>query len=82
MEAVHIVPLEENGADSPINGLPLCSTHLKAFDRLLFAINPETLDIELAEGMTYKSLQIMEKRLVTEVNRQALMTRWRLFQKW
>lgn len=82
MEAAHIVPLEENGADSPINGLPLCSTHLKAFDRLLFAINPETLDIELAEGMTYKSLQIMEKRLVTEVNRQALMTRWRLFQKW
>ena len=82
MEAAHIVPVDENGADSPVNGLPLCSTHRKAFDRLLFAIHPETLDIELAEGMSYKSLQIIEKRLVTEGNKEALRTRWQLFHKW
>ncbi|AII49469.1 hypothetical protein KR52_09985 [Synechococcus sp. KORDI-52] len=82
MEVAHIVPLEENGADSPVNGLPFCSTHRKAFDRLLFAIHPETLDIELAEGMSYKSLQIVEKRLVTEVSKEALRARWQLFHKW
>lgn len=42
LDAAHLVSKAENGSDDPRNGLPLCALHHRAFDKGLFAINPET----------------------------------------
>lgn len=79
VEAAHIVPVANDGSDSPTNGLPLCPTHHSAFDRHLFAINPDTLEIQLADELTAEMLQITESRLQAEVSEEALRIRWEMF---
>lgn len=79
VEAAHIVPVANDGSDSPSNGLPLCPTHHSAFDRHLFSINPDTLEIQLADGLTAEMLQITESRLHAEVSEEALRIRWEMF---
>ena len=80
LEAAHIVPVASDGSDSPANGLPLCPTHHSAFDRHLFAINPDTLEIQLAEGLTAEMLQIQQRELKVDVSKEALRMRWDMFQ--
>lgn len=41
-DAAHIVPDAANGSNDPRNGLPLCPTHHRAFDKGLLLINPTT----------------------------------------
>ena len=79
VEAAYIVPVANDGSDSPTNGLPLCPTHHSAFDCHLFAINPDTLEIQLADGLTAEMLQITESRLQAEVSDEALRIRWEMF---
>src|SRR5262249_46712978 len=39
LDAVHIAEKHARGSDDPANGLVLCATHHRAFDRGLFCIN-------------------------------------------
>jgi putative restriction endonuclease len=45
LDAVHIAEKRAKGSDDPANGLVLCATHHRAFDRGLFCINPDDLTI-------------------------------------
>ncbi len=60
LAAAHICGKEHNGSDDWRNGLPLCHTHHAAFDAGLFTINPETLQIELQEGLLAEQLCLTE----------------------
>ncbi|MFG3441161.1 HNH endonuclease [Nonomuraea sp. NPDC047897] len=46
LEAAHIVGYAKGGTDDPRNGLPLNVAVHRAFDAGLFAINPDTLEVE------------------------------------
>jgi putative restriction endonuclease len=64
LDAAHIIPDEAGGTDHPRNGLVLCADHHRAFDRNLFAINPETLCIEARPGgPNLEALQIIYANL-------------------
>jgi predicted restriction endonuclease len=45
LDAVHIAEKRAKGSDNPGNGLVLCATHHRAFDRGLFCIKPNDLSI-------------------------------------
>ena len=45
LEAAHIRPKRLRGSDDPRNGIVLCANHHRAFDKDLFAIDPDTLAI-------------------------------------
>jgi putative restriction endonuclease len=47
LHAAHLCPVEENGADHPLNGLVFCLNHHRAFDEGLFCIEPESLEIRV-----------------------------------
>ena len=47
LEAAHIIPVENNGNDDAVNGIPLCPTHHTAFDNFLFTINPSDKSIDV-----------------------------------
>ena len=55
LDAAHIIPVKDKGADHKRNGLILCKNHHKAFDDNFFKINPNNLNIEFkkenAEGL-------------------------------
>ncbi|MFJ9648739.1 HNH endonuclease [Streptomyces sp. NPDC004244] len=50
IEAAHLRPIPEDGSDDPRNGLPLSAGLHRAFDAHLFAIHPDTLDVETRPG--------------------------------
>jgi hypothetical protein len=58
IKAAHIRGKAHNGSDDWRNGLPLCSTHHDAFDAHLFAINPDTLEIDTMPGITPDAIGI------------------------
>jgi hypothetical protein len=58
IKAAHIRGKAEKGSDDWRNGIPLCSTHHDAFDAHLFAIEPETLSIVAAPGVSCESIGI------------------------
>jgi putative restriction endonuclease len=41
-DAAHVVPDSENGSNDPRNGLPLCPTHHRAFDKGHLLVEPST----------------------------------------
>ena len=43
LDAAHLRAYREKGSDDPRNGLVLCATHHRAFDKKLFGIDPSTL---------------------------------------
>jgi putative restriction endonuclease len=45
LDAAHLRPVNLNGTNDPRNGILLCATHHRAFDRGLFAIDPNHLRI-------------------------------------
>jgi putative restriction endonuclease len=47
LDAAHLVPKSESGSDDPRNGLPLCALHHRAFDKHLFAIDPQSYAVIL-----------------------------------
>jgi hypothetical protein len=49
-EVAHIHPVHLKGTDQLRNALPLCRTHHWAFDRLLWAIDPETQKISVRQS--------------------------------
>lgn len=81
LEAAHIRPVADNGSDDPRNGIPLCPTHHCAFDLNLFAYNPESLQMEFANGYTAQSLGITRLELNLNASIPALAYRYEIFLK-
>jgi hypothetical protein len=79
LDAAHIRGKQDRGSDDPRNGLVLCATHHRAFDRGLFVIEPCTGQIRVKpEGPTFEALQIIRRslqHLPNQPHEQAL--RWR-----
>lgn len=50
LHAAHICPVEASGCDDARNGIVLCLTHHRAFDKGLFRIDPDTTVIFPAGG--------------------------------
>jgi predicted restriction endonuclease len=48
LDAAHVRAYRDKGSDDPRNGLVLCATHHRAFDKKLFAIDPSTLQLPTA----------------------------------
>lgn len=59
LDAAHLRAYRDKGSDDPRNGLVLCATHHRAFDKRLFAINPSTLELVFRdEGPTASALAV------------------------
>jgi len=64
LDAAHLVPKSEFGTDDPRNGVVLCALHHRAFDRGLFAIEPETLRIvQHPNGPTLERMGVVENSI-------------------
>ena len=75
LEAAHIVPYAESGSYDLSNGLLLTSNFHKTFDKYLWAINPDTLQIEVAKddsntvGTIYKIFK-ENKQVTLDMNNE------------
>lgn len=59
LQAAHVFEVKDGGSDDPANGLVLCSTHHAAFDKGIFAIDPEDTSLVYRErGPTKDDLRI------------------------
>jgi hypothetical protein len=82
LDGAHIVEKGrgQNGSDHPLNGLPLCATHNRAFDRYLFGIHPGTKHLHFRDSGTDQSgAQIITDSILHLRNqpaRAALEERW------
>jgi len=77
LHAAHLCGKAAKGSDDWRNGLPLCATHHVAFDADLFAIHPDTLEIEPADGLDRETLGV-QQRLATMRGRPHVdALRWR-----
>ncbi len=85
LEAAHLRGDADNGSADPRNGLPMNAALHRAFDLHLFAIHPDTLEVELRpQGPTLKQLGIVQPRLEGLPNyphREALAWRYRAWQE-
>ena len=82
IEASHLVPKEFNGTDDPRNGLTLCSSHHKMFDRHIFGIEPVTMRIIPASGYSMEALRLAYadlKHLPATPHTAAISWRWDAF---
>lgn len=50
LDAAHLRPYAEGGSNDERNGLVLCATHHRAFDKRLFGIDPATYELAYANG--------------------------------
>jgi hypothetical protein len=70
LDAAHLRPYGHRGSDDPRNGLVLCATYHRAFDKRLFGIDPSTLQLSYREaapganalGITRSSLAHLRAR--------------------
>ena len=80
LEAAHVFEVKHGGTDHPANGLVLCATHHRAFDRKLFAIEPEsTRLIYRHDGPTKDDLRITRddlRHLRNQPHSEALRARF------
>lgn len=64
LDAAHIVPKSENGTNDVRNGIVLCCLHHRAYDRGLFAINPNSLEIvPIPKGPSLKMIGVIHKSI-------------------
>lgn len=87
LEAAHLRDFEHDGSNDPRNGIPLNAALHRAFDRQLFAIDPETLEVVTApEGASVRDMGITVPNLGDLERRphpSALEWRWQQFsEKW
>jgi len=50
LDGAHLRAYRDSGSDDPRNGLVLCATHHRAFDKRLFGIDPSTLELYYRGG--------------------------------
>jgi hypothetical protein len=79
LEAAHIVPVASDGVDKWQNGIPLCPTHHCAFDKHLYAFEPESRQIIAAQGISLERIGVKYKELSANVDMRAIAERYRLF---
>ena len=79
LEAAHIIPVENKGNDDVRNGIPLCPTHHTAFDNFLFTINPADNSIIYKDGLSSEDLQITKTKFKSNVSKESLEYRFKLF---
>ncbi len=60
VQAAHIFPREEDGADDPRNGLGLCTFHHWAFDGGLFLLDEELRTRVTEPGLAVEELRILD----------------------
>jgi hypothetical protein len=80
LDASHIAEKGKQGTDDPRNGLVFCATHHRAFDALLFAIDPESTAFKFVPGgpsgqdlnFRFDSLDHLPKK----PHKLALQARW------
>ena len=64
LDGAHVVPVADGGSDDPRNGLLLSASHHRAYDRHLWSINPETLEIEASpNGPNLKQMKFEKMNL-------------------
>lgn len=80
LDAAHIRDKRHLGCDDPRNGMVLCATHHRAFDRYLFAIEPDTFKVVgRPKGPTLQQMKITVASLSTfpkKPHPEALRWRW------
>ena len=80
LDAAHMREKRDSGSDDPRNGILLCTTHHRAFDRLLFAIEPSTLRLTTKQnGPTLSDLRITVESLsylTRKPHNDAVRWRW------
>ena len=83
LEAAHIKPVHKGGSDDSRIGVLLCRNHHKAFDDMLFSIEPKSYGIVYRGGSDSQELQITEDKLCcNEYPAQvALQWHWKEFQR-
>ena len=84
IEAAHIVPVENDGSDWDQNGLLLCKNHHSLFDKELWAIDPEYMEIIPYKNNDLSQMQIYRsnlRNLKAKPAKEALIWRWKSFQK-
>lgn len=66
LQATHLGPVDNAGANDPRNGLPLCVLHRSAHDRGLWAIEPKSLRVVTRpDGPSARDLRISRVNLDT-----------------
>jgi putative restriction endonuclease len=80
LHAAHLCGKAAKGSDDWRNGLPLCATHHLAFDADLFAIDPDTLEIVLADGLDRDTLGVQRTFATIKARPHLDALRWRFEQ--
>mgnify|MGYP000291579107 CR=1 FL=1 len=62
LDACHIVPFSQSHDDTISNGLSLCPTLHRAFDRGLIAVNPESLTVIISDRLAEPSASVYSIR--------------------
>jgi hypothetical protein len=77
LEAAHIIPVKNRGADNKKNGIILCKNHHKAFDDMFFRINYQNYNIEILKENKV-SLKILRDNINHLTNKPGSMfLEWR-----
>jgi hypothetical protein len=77
LEAAHIIPVKNRGADNKKNGIILCKNHHKAFDDMFFKINYQNYNIEILKENKV-SLKILRDNINHLTNKPGSMfLEWR-----
>ena len=77
LDAAHIKGVAEGGSDDSRNGLLLCASHHRAFDRNLFRIKPDDVRVCCSDALTAQMLGITVVQLCEVVRPHVDALRWR-----
>lgn len=81
LDAAHLCPKQAGGSDDPRNGLILCALHHRALDAGLLGIEPETLEVIVAEEVSLPlALELTKpnlRHLQNSPHPEALEWRWK-----
>ena len=85
LDAAHVVPYKFRGVSSPLNGIPLCPTHHRAFDQGYLRLDPNgyTWKVSASKGIDLASLGVTTPSLSHLANRPhpaVVLWRWTRYQ--
>tara|TARA_B100000809_G_C14992560_1_gene478574 strand:- start:76 stop:948 length:873 start_codon:yes stop_codon:yes gene_type:complete len=79
LDAAHVVAKKDRGSDDPRNGLVLCPTHHRAFDRQMLSIDPQSFDVLATSDRSLEDLGVTTRNLResrAQPHPDALRHRW------
>jgi len=84
IDAAHIRGKAHDGSDHPMNGLPLCALHHRAFDGFFIGIEPESLAIVAGKKLSNLKELFVDRgdisHLKAEPHPDAISWMWKKFQ--